>query len=162
MNRMIISAACLSLACSATQSHSNSAAAGNLTADDSPGATARGRECLTDASTPIDRPPNAPARIEVRHILVRHSELTDPKGASRTKQAACLQALEALQALQSGTVEWSAAVAKYGDSKDDDLGRVSADELDPAFAGAAFSLEVDQLSYVVETPRGFHVILRER
>lgn len=122
----------------------------------------RATQCLADAATPIAVPANAPARIEVRHILVRHAELSEPKGASRSKPAACLRALDALDALQSGDVDWPGAVAKYSDSKDDDLGRVSTDELDPAFAGAAFTLEVDQLSYVVETPRGFHVILRER
>jgi hypothetical protein len=107
-------------------------------------------------------PSNAPARVELKHLLVRHANLADPKGATRSKEEACLVALDALEALQSGNVDWSAAVAKYSDAKDDDLGRVSVDELDPAFAGAAFSLEVDQLSYVVESPRGFHVILRER
>ena len=123
---------------------------------------ARATQCLADAATLIAVPADAPARVEVRHIVVRHAALKDPKGAPRNKPAACLRALDALQALQSGDVDWPTAVAEYSDSKDDDLGRVSSDELDPAFAGAAFSLEVDQLSYVVETPRGFHVILRER
>lgn len=125
-------------------------------------AHSKGNTCLVDASTAIPIPTNAPARIEVRHILVRHAELSDPKGASRSKEAACLRALDALEALQSGTLDWPQAVDKFSDSKDDDLGRVSPDNLTPTFAGAAFSLEVDQLSYVVETDRGYHVILRDR
>ncbi len=125
-------------------------------------AHSKGAACLADASTAIPVPTDAPARIEVRHILVRHAGLTDPKGASRSKEAACLHALNALEALQTGTLDWEEAVGKFSDSNDDDLGRVNADDLSPAFAGAAFSLEVDQLSYVVETDRGFHVILRDR
>lgn len=122
----------------------------------------KGHSCLADAATTIALPPNAPVHVEVKHILVRHAELGDPKGVTRSKEAACLQALSALEALQAGNLDWSEAVTQYSDSTDDDLGRVSPDQLDPAFAGAAFSLEVDQLSYVVETKRGFHVILRER
>lgn len=122
----------------------------------------KGQACLTDAATIVAAPPNAPGHVELKHILVRHAELGDPKGATRSKEAACLQALAALEALQAGKLDWSEAVTQYSDSKDDDLGRVSQDELDPAFAGAAFSLEVDQLSYVVESKRGYHVILRER
>lgn len=127
-----------------------------------PAAPSKGRTCLSDASTALEVPSGAPSRIEVKHILVRHAELADPKGASLGKEAACLRALEALKALESGELDWAQAVAKFSDSKEDDLGRVSQDELEPAFAGAAFSLQPDELSYVVESPRGFHVILRER
>jgi PPIC-type PPIASE domain len=122
----------------------------------------KGAVCLADARPASEPPRDAPARIEVRHILVRHSELSDPKGASRSREAACLQALQALEALQGGTLDWDAAVARFSDTQEHDLGRVAVDDLNPDFAGAAFSLEVDQLSYVTETDRGFHVILRTR
>ncbi len=122
----------------------------------------KGAACLADAQLTPQVPRDAPARIEVKHILVRHSQLPDSKGASRSREVACLQALRALDALQTGTLDWDAAVAQFSDAQEDDLGRVSADDLNPTFAGAAFSLEVDQLSYVTETDRGFHVILRTR
>lgn len=122
----------------------------------------KGAACLADARPASELPRDAPARIEVRHILVRHSELSDPKGSSRSREAACLQALQALEALQSGTLDWDAAVTRFSDTQEHDLGRVGIDDLNPDFAGAAFALEVDQLSYVTETDRGFHVILRTR
>jgi peptidyl-prolyl cis-trans isomerase NIMA-interacting 1 len=119
-----------------------------------------GQQCLEDAAAPRLPPTDAPARITVAHILVRHAGLDDPRGASRSRETACLRALDALQALKDGG-DWAEVARQYSDSKDDALGRVSRDDLTRAFANAAFSLEVNQLSYVVESDRGFHIILRQ-
>jgi parvulin-like peptidyl-prolyl isomerase len=40
------------------------------------------------------------------------------------------------------------------------VGQLTREDLDPAFAAAAFELETDALRDVVETPFGFHVIRR--
>lgn len=120
-----------------------------------------GQQCLEDAAAPREPNPSAPSRMVLRHILVRHAELSDPRGATRSAEQACLRALEALTALEAGS-SWENAVATYSDSNDDELGRVAHDQLSPRFADAAFALEVNQLSYVVESDRGFHVILRQR
>lgn len=117
------------------------------------------RRCLLEARAERSPSADAPERIEVSHILVRHAELDDPRGATRSPGQACLRALEALKALEGGA-SWSEAVSQYSDSKSDSLGRVARDDLSPAFGNAAFALEVEQLSYVVESDRGFHVILR--
>jgi len=90
---------------------------------------------------------------------VRHSELKDPVGAVRKPEAACLRALEALSKLKGGG-EWEPVAAEFSDSKTSDLGQISKDDVTPAFAAAAFELDVNQLSYVVATDRGFHVIVR--
>lgn len=126
------------------------------------GQDSKGAQCLADAAAEYSPPPDAPARIEVSHILVRHVDLTDAKGATRSKEAACLRALSALQALRESKTDWKEAVATFSDSPEDSLGRVAFDELNPRFASAAFALDVDELSYVVETDRGFHIILRNR
>lgn len=120
-------------------------------------------ECLENAEAPRAVPPGAPDRISVAHILVRHNQLERPLGATRTRGQACLHALSALEALQAGE-EWNAVVDEYSDSEKSThgrLGRLSRDDVTPAFRDAAFSLEPNQLSYVVETDRGFHIILRE-
>ena len=123
------------------------------------------QECLDAANAEHSPKPDAPLRIGLRHILVRHK---DAKNAGvndqRSRGEACLRALSALEELQSGA-EWDAVVAKFSDEKGaaarhGSLGSLTQDDLDPSFAGAAFELDVDQLSYVVESPSGFHVILR--
>lgn len=123
------------------------------------------RECLDRANGEHARKPDEPVRIGLRHILVRHTASTRADASvTRTRGQACLRALEALEALQAGT-EWDDAVARFSDEKGaatrhGSLGSLTRDDLDPAFANAAFELEPDQLSYVVESPAGFHVILR--
>jgi NIMA-interacting peptidyl-prolyl cis-trans isomerase 1 len=122
----------------------------------------KGKQCLKDAAAPRELGPNAPNRIEVSHILVRHDGLKRPQGATRSPEEACLRALEALEALQGGG-EWDEVVEKYSDAPGatmGSLGYVSQTDVDPKFADAAFNLEVNELSYVVETDRGFHIILR--
>jgi parvulin-like peptidyl-prolyl isomerase len=121
-----------------------------------------GEQCLQDAKAPREPKANAPDSIDVSHILVRHAKLKRPEGATRSREEACLRALEALKKLQSSG-NWDAVVAEYSDAPGatmGSLGRVSVDDLDPDFANAAFALDVDELSYVVETRRGFHIILR--
>lgn len=143
----------LALACSASTPEASSSS------DKSAGP---GADCLAHAAAERTPPANAPERIEVSHILVRHAELERPEGATRSPEDACLRALEARAALQGGE-SWNAAVEQFSDSgvsTHGDLGRISQQEVTPSFGNAAFSLEVDELSYVVESDRGFHIILR--
>jgi len=118
-----------------------------------------GEQCLRDARTKRHPPADAPERIEVRHILVRHRELARPEGATRTPAEACLRALQAIRRLEAGG-EWPQVVTEFSDARNDNLGSVARDELSPTFADAAFELSSGELSYVVESDRGFHVIWR--
>jgi peptidyl-prolyl cis-trans isomerase NIMA-interacting 1 len=121
--------------------------------------TSPGQQCLEDARSKRTPAAAAPRRIRVAHILVRHTELKDPAGATRAPEAACLRALEALNKLKGGA-DWEPVATEFSDSKTSDLGSITKEDVTPAFADAAFELDVNQLSYVVETDRGFHVILR--
>lgn len=119
-------------------------------------------QCLARANATIALPKDPPTSVDVAHILVRHRDLERPDGATQTRGGACLHALAALEALQGGA-EWNDVVNQYSDSgkaNHGELGTIHADEVTPAFAHAAFSLDHNELSYVVETDRGFHVILR--
>ena len=130
---------------------------GGAASQETPGSEAE--QCLSDARA--DREPGrTEGKIGVSHILVRHTGLKDPRGATRTAGQACLRALTALRKLTEGELSWPDAVSTYSDSPSDDLGRVAYDELSTSFANAAFTLDIDELSYVVESDRGFHVIWR--
>jgi hypothetical protein len=122
-------------------------------------------QCLDAANREREPGADEPLRVGLKHILVRHAESRRQDASiTRTRGLACLRALDALEALEAGA-DWESTVAQYSDEKgaktrQGSLGSVTRDDLDPAFANAAFALEVDQLSYVVESPAGFHIILR--
>ncbi len=122
-----------------------------------------GERCLAAAAAARTRPDNAPETIEVAHILVRHDALPRDQ-APRSREEACLKALEARKRLEAGD-DFEAVVQEFSDEKSrsttfGNLGTVRADDVNPRFADAAFALEVNGLSYVVETKAGFHVIVR--
>jgi parvulin-like peptidyl-prolyl isomerase len=145
------------LACAAAKSPKD--------AENSPGNTeSPGAQCLAAAGAERTPQADAPATIEVSHILVRHKELTRSEGSTLNREEACLKALAALEALNSST-EWNDAVEQFSDSGKSNhgsLGTISRDDVTIAFGNAAFELAVNELSYVVESDRGFHVIWRTR
>lgn len=117
---------------------------------------------MREASAPREARADAPGKISVSHVLVRHRELKRAEGATRSRGEACLRAREAREKLLAGA-EWEKIVEEYSDAGGASAGRlgsVARDELDATFADAAFALDVGELSHVVESPRGFHVIAR--
>ncbi len=120
------------------------------------------KDCLAAAAAHSEPKKDAPNHITVSHILVRHAELAHPEGATRTRGQACLRALQALNKLKDGA-DWTGVVKEYSDAPGPNagsLGSVTKDDLDPSFAAVAFSLDVNEISYVLESFRGFHVIIR--
>ena len=127
--------------------------------DDSPA-----MKCLEEAKTKRTAPVDAPERMDLAQILVRHAGVKNSADVTRTEEEACLRAQEARKKLLGGA-DWDKIREEYSDDKgatDGVLFGVVQGDLNPTFAGAAFSLQVDELSYVVETPRGFHVIWRKK
>lgn len=121
-------------------------------------------QCIRDAEVRQTPPTDAPDRMDLAHVVVRHAGVRDAGDVTRTREEACLRAQEARQKLLSGS-DWEEVYAEYSDSKGATGGvlyDVTQGSLDPAFAGAAFSLKVDELSHVVETKRGYHVIWRKK
>src|SRR5580704_6125149 len=107
----------------------------------------------------------APDAIIAQHILVAYkSAKRAPKGVTRSKAEAKARAAEALAKIQSGT-SFEDAVKEYSDDAGSadrmgSVGKFHRDQMDPAFSTAAFALRVGQVSDVVETPFGFHLIRR--
>lgn len=118
--------------------------------------------CLVQASAERTPKLGAPDKIVVSHILVRHKDLKRPEGATRSRGQACLRAQTAREKLLAGG-EWASVSEEYSDAAGatgGDLGSVAKDQLDATFGAAAFALEAGELSHVVETERGFHVVAR--
>ncbi len=103
--------------------------------------------------------------ISARHILTMHAESQGrPDGVTRTKPAALARAQEALAKLRSGA-EFSDMVDAYSDEpgaaeRGGDLGSFGRNAMVKPFSDAAFKLKVGELSEVIETRYGYHVIKR--
>jgi hypothetical protein len=121
--------------------------------------------CLATASAKREKRTNEPARITVKHVLVRYQGAKNaPASVTRTREAACLRAREAHAKLEGGA-DFDAVVKEYSEedgaaSRGGSLGAVERRDVLPTFGDAAFELDAAQVSDVVETDRGFHVILR--
>lgn len=121
-------------------------------------------KCIDVAKTPRQSARDAPARIDVAHIVIRHAGVRDAGKVTRSRGEACLRAEHVRKKLLGGA-DWDAMYEAYSDSKDATKGtfsNISQEGLEDAFANAAFGLKVDELSHVVETQHGFHVIWRSR
>jgi NIMA-interacting peptidyl-prolyl cis-trans isomerase 1 len=120
--------------------------------------------CLTHADAKRERKASEPDRISVKHVLVRYAGAKRaPEAVSRTREQACLRAEEALAKLKEG-MSFAQVVALYSDesgaaTREGSLA-IERRDVAPAFADAAFELGLKEVSEVVETPFGFHVILR--
>ncbi|EYF08615.1 Peptidyl-prolyl cis-trans isomerase PpiD [Chondromyces apiculatus DSM 436] len=142
-----------------TAAQTSSADAPAAGAADSPAA-----RCLAAAEAARPRRADEPAKISVKHILVRHAGADRADGATRTREEACLRALEARDKVRGGA-DFDALVSEYSDeagaaSRAGSLGAIERADVLPPFADAAFELDRNQLSDVVETKYGFHLILR--
>jgi len=103
--------------------------------------------------------------IVAQHLLVMYDgSKSAPKTIKRTHDEARARAFEALARIKGGK-DFDAVVAAYTDEpggaqRKGELGRFSRDKMVKPFSDAAFALEVGQVSTVIESPFGFHVIRR--
>lgn len=102
----------------------------------------------------------------VRHILIQWE---GARGASDTVKRSKDEAFRLAQKLHDEVVMNQADLGELAKKHSDcpsapdggELGRFTRGELVPEFEKAMFALEAGQVSNVVETPFGYHVILRE-
>ncbi len=113
-----------------------------------------------DASTE-----DPPKRIGARHVLIQWmgSERAAPS-VMRTREQAMVVATEVLKRARAGE-DLARLAVEYSDepgaaARGGSLGRFGRGQMVGAFESAAFRLKVNEVSGVIETPFGFHVIER--
>jgi len=121
----------------------------------------------------------APSKVRCSHILVKHSKSRNPTSwrqqgpITRTKDEAIAQIRTLRAELQAvlaskGTVALGAAVADRAKTLSDcssakrggDLGEFGRGQMQPSFEAAAFALQPGELSDVVDSDSGIHLVWR--
>ncbi len=120
--------------------------------------------CIRDANLRGDPPEDAPEQIDVVQILVKHVGVkgATEEGVTRSRGRACLRAVEARAVVLSQS-DWDAAYKEYSDKQGPSKGVIRGLKragYEKAFLDAAFSTGINEVQRVVETKRGFHVIVR--
>ena len=129
------------------------------------GADTPADRCLAIAGAKREKRPDEPAKITARHILVKYAgaKKANPS-VTRTREEACLRALEAREKLEQGA-SFAEIVASYSEepgaaTREGTLGAIQRADVVGPFADAAFELGRGEVSHVVETDFGFHIIMR--
>ena len=137
----------------------------------------------TTQSTPAAHPAGTPVnpqriqapmqqhgeQIGAQHLLVMYKGgMRAPANVTRTKEEAKTRAEEALAKIKKGA-DFNAVVKEYSDepgaamrNPPGDLGMFGKGRMVPQFESAAFALKPGEVSGVVESPFGFHVIKRTK
>jgi peptidyl-prolyl cis-trans isomerase NIMA-interacting 1 len=128
-------------------------------------APARAAEVEAAEERDRERIARQPKEVGARHILVMHTKSREhPETIKRSRDEALKRTQECLVRVRAGE-DWAKLVAEYSDEpgaadRQGELGVFGRGQMVKAFSDAAFDLRVGQISEVVETPYGFHIIQR--
>jgi len=104
-----------------------------------------------------------PERIKISHILVEFSSETETPKTDKKSRDEALDEIKYVKAQLEEGEEFEKLAEKYSDDKlsstnGGDLGYVSRGQLIKELEEVAFSLDIGEVSEVVETSYGFHII----
>ena len=109
--------------------------------------------------------PPWPDTVGVKHIMVAYQgALLAPFSITRSKEEARTLAKDIRERLLKGE-DWDTMVRKHSDDTSTaktsgDLGLIPLNVVPAELEGVAFTLPLNQISDVVESPGGFHILLR--
>ncbi|TMW48341.1 hypothetical protein DOY81_006567 [Sarcophaga bullata] len=110
-----------------------------------------------------------PSEVRASHLLVKHKGSRRPsswreENITRTKDEARQILEDYRKQIESGEATLDELAQKYSDcssaKRGGDLGMFGRGQMQKPFEEAAFSLKVGQLSKIVDTESGLHIILR--
>jgi hypothetical protein len=124
------------------------------------------RKPLSDLVKEIEKEEaETPEEVSARHILISY-EAAERSEATRSKEEAKKLAQKVLKEAKAEDADFAALAKKYSDGpsgeKGGDLGTFGKGQMAPPFETAAFALKVGEISEVVETKFGFHIIKRTK
>lgn len=128
-----------------------------------------GEAAKHEGSAPSGAPGGAsasqePQMIGASHILIAYQGAMR-SNATRTREEALARAKEVLEKVRAPGADFGALAVEYSDDPTaqqnrGDLSVFAKGMMVPEFDQAAFRLQVGEVSDVVETPFGFHIIKR--
>lgn len=107
-----------------------------------------------------------PAQVSARHILISYRGAMRAAPYIEREKAEAMKFAGELQARAAGGEDFSKLAEENSDdpgsaAKGGSLGTFTRDQMVREFADVAFALQIGEVSKVVESPFGFHVILRD-
>lgn len=116
---------------------------------------------------PTPQQPQAPREMfAAKHLLVMYKGgRRAPESITRTKEEAKARATEAQKKAKDGKIKFEDLVKEYSDEprageRGGDLGSFPKGSMVPEFQAGLEKIKVGEISDVVESPFGYHVILR--
>lgn len=113
-----------------------------------------------------DVPPGGPSQIGARHILIAYQGAQRADAAVVRSRDQARELADQVAREARGGADWDQLWQQHSNESSGhpggDLGTFGRGQMVPAFERAAFALSIGQISAVVETPFGFHVIQRTK
>lgn len=120
---------------------------------------------------PTSAAKNETSEVEASHLLVKHRESRRPsshreENITRSKSEARELLEKHIKKIESGEAEFAELASKYSDcssyKKGGSLGKFKRGVMQKAFEDSAFALKVGEMSGIVDTDSGLHIILRTK
>jgi parvulin-like peptidyl-prolyl isomerase len=117
---------------------------------------------------PVPANPADQEQVGARHILIQYQgSMRAAPTVTRTKDEAKALAEKVLAEVKAPSADFAALVGKYSDepnagARGGDLGMFTRPRMVKEFSDAAFLLKPSEISGVVETKFGFHIIQRTK